>query len=177
MGAMTLEILEMPLRHARRADLPRLDALIAASARGLCAAQYSPEQIESALGSLFALDEHLIDDRTFYLVDGGDGLAACGGWSKRTARAGVITDPRVTPAELRGFFVHPDLARRGLGRRIFMACRNAAEAAGFKQFEASATLTAEPFLTCLGFQRHERAEHVLAGGVTVPMIRMTRRVS
>lgn len=177
MGAMTLEILEMPLRHARRADLPRLDALIAASARGLFPAQYSARQIESALDSFFALDAHLVDDRTFYLVDGPDGAAACGGWSKRTARAGVITDPRVTPAELRGFFVHPDLARRGLGRRIFMACRNAAEAAGFKQFEALATLTAEPFFARLGFQRHERAERVLADGVAFPTVRLTRRVS
>ena len=164
-----LEVLELPLRHAKLADIPRLEALIAASMRELNAGFYSDAQIDGALCHLFAVDAHLIEDRTFYLVDGVDGLAACGGWSKR--------DGRASPAHLRDFFVHPDWARRGLGRRLFMACRNAAEAAGFKQFEVTATLSTERFYARLGFHAHRRIDVALPDGVVFPVVRMTRRVS
>ncbi len=185
---MALEVLELPLRHAKLADVPRLEALVAESMHGLDTGFYSDAQIDAALHELFAVDTQLIEDRTYYLVDSDDGLVACGGWSKRGTlfsgdrKRGVdhrapMLDPRTSPARLRGFFVHPAWARRGLGRRLFITCRNAAEAAGFKQFEVAATAPCEPFYAHLGFQSHERLDLALSDSVVFPVVRMTRRVS
>jgi hypothetical protein len=52
------------LRPATFADLPRLERLIAASARGLAAGDYSAAQIEAALGTAWGVDSELIRDQT-----------------------------------------------------------------------------------------------------------------
>ncbi len=44
------------IRKAVAADIPVLRALIDASVRGLQAADYSPQQIEGALKSVFGVD-------------------------------------------------------------------------------------------------------------------------
>jgi hypothetical protein len=69
-------------------DIPALHALIEASVRGLQADDYTPAQIEGALGTVLGLDTQLIRDQTYFVVDarGANGkstLAGCGGWSKR----------------------------------------------------------------------------------------------
>src|ERR1700678_537943 len=76
------------LRLATAADIPALHALIEASVRGLQAHDYTPAQIEGALGTVLGLDTQLIRDQTYFVVEVKDGsdatvFAACGGWSKR----------------------------------------------------------------------------------------------
>jgi GNAT superfamily N-acetyltransferase len=176
---------ELPLRRALPADIPQLDALIAASVRALSVGYYTTEQIESGVRHLFGVDSQLIADRTYYVIESPTGFAGCGGWSKRGTLYGgdrrksggdPLLDPRTAPARIRAFFVHPAWARRGLGRRLFAACRNAAEAAGFTRLELVATLPGEPMYTRLGFARQERIEITMPDGVALPVVHMTRAV-
>src|SRR5580698_8332511 len=79
---------EFALRLAAEDDMPALHRLIEASVRGLQAGDYTPAQIEGALGTVLGLDTQLIRDRTYFLVeaeniDGTMTLVGCGGWSKR----------------------------------------------------------------------------------------------
>jgi hypothetical protein len=75
-------------RLASLADVPNLGSLIEASIRGLQASDYSPRQIEQAIGTWLGLDTQLIADQTYFAVEvlanpaslpTIGGLAACGG--------------------------------------------------------------------------------------------------
>ncbi|MGZ8398417.1 MAG: hypothetical protein ACXWWN_05205 [Gemmatimonadales bacterium] len=61
------------VRPAARADVPKIEQLIARSARALSDGYYNPPQVESLLRSVFGIDTQLIDDGT-YLVAGRDGV-------------------------------------------------------------------------------------------------------
>jgi GNAT superfamily N-acetyltransferase len=174
------------IRIATPADVPRLQALIDHSARGLSIGYYTPAQIEYAMRYIYGVDSHLIEDGTYFLVTQGDTFAAAGGWSKRRRLFGgdqartapdPYLDPVREPARIRAFFVHPDWARRGLGRRLFEACEKAAGREGFRSFELMATLPGEPLYDALGFTRHERVDVPMADGIALPCVRMTRPIA
>jgi len=71
------------LRAATRADQDALRILIARSARGLGAQDYSPEQIEGALQGAFGVDTQLIDDGTYFVVEFEGRAVGCGGSMRR----------------------------------------------------------------------------------------------
>ena len=173
------------LRPAREADIPSIAALIQLSVRSLQAGDYSPEQMEGALGTVFGVDSQLIADGTYFVVETGSGeLAGCGGWSQRgtlfggdgaAIREDNLLNPRVDAARIRAFFVHPDWARQGVGSLILDACEHAAMAAGFERFELGATLTGERLYRARGYSAVERIDVPLANGALLPVIRMMKR--
>jgi GNAT superfamily N-acetyltransferase len=175
----------MQLRVATSSDIPALRGLIAASARGLSAGFYTAAQIEAALAHVFGVDTQLIADGTYFIIDAPHGPAAAGGWSKRRTLYGgdqmkegsdPLLDPASEPARIRAFFVHPDWARRGLARELYVACASAAWQAGFREFELMATRPGEPFYASLGFSVVEQVIVPLPGGVDVPFARMRRPI-
>src|SRR5215475_9275660 len=119
------------LRHATRDDVPALRSLIAESARALTRNDYTPTQIEAALGSAWGVDSELIGDRTYFVAEVDAEIVACGGWSKRKTlfggdqqpgRQSQVLVPRRDAARIRAFFVRPDWARRGIGRAVLQRC-------------------------------------------------------
>ena len=186
------------------ADVPELRRLIEVSVRELQTADYTPEQMEGALGSVFGVDSQLIVDRTYFVAEAkaanatpvaenaSEGkelkmewtLAGCGGWSKRktlyggdrwTAREDTLLDPARDAAKIRAFFIHPRWARRGLGSRVLEACEAAAREAGFTSFEMGATLTGAKLFATKGYVAVERIEVPLKNGLTLPVIHMAKR--
>ncbi len=151
---------------------------------------YSPAQIEGALGTVFGVDSQLIADGTYLVLeavcDGGKKtIAGCGGWSKRKTLFGSdrgsgreydLLDPLRDNARIRAFFVHPDWARRGIGSKILEACESAAIEAGFKGFELGATITGERLYKARGYAVIDRIEAPLANGASLPVIRMSKSV-
>ena len=171
-------------RLARDADIPALEDLIPLSVRALQAAHYSPAQMNAALGPVFGVDRQLIRDATYFVVEHDGELIGCGGWSKRKAMYGgdrgrtgedAELDPRRDPARVRAFFVHPDFARRGIGRSILVACEAAARRAGFQRAELVATLAGEPLYASAGYEVIERYDAPMPGGLALPVVRMARR--
>ena len=160
------------LRLATEEDIPALHSLIEASVRGLQADDYSPAQIEGALGTVLGLDTQLMRDRTYFAAEVIDHktkaqkrLAGCGGWSKRKTLFGAdagpgrepeLLDPTMDAAKVRAIFVHPDFARRGLGSLILATVEEAARAAGFTRFEMGSTLTGVPLYRLKGYVETER---------------------
>ncbi len=173
------------VRLATPDDIPALRRLIEDSARVLSRGFYTSEQTESAIRHVFGPDSRLIADGTYYVITDAGGLVAAGGWSRRRTLYGgdqmkgaddPLLDPAADAARIRAFFVHPDHARRGLGRRLFETCAAAARLAGFSRLELMATLPGEPLYRALGFQAVERTEAVLPDGVRLPVVRMARSV-
>ena len=179
------------IRIAAEDDMPALHRLIEASVRGLQAGDYTPAQIEGALGTVLGLDTQLIRDRTYFLVeainsDGTMTLAGCGGWSKRktlfgsdgaSVREPELLDPQTDAAKVRAIFVHPDFARRGLGSLILAHVEAAAEAAGFRHFEMGSTLTGVPLYRLKGYVEVERIAVPLRNGDALPVVKMVKAAS
>jgi GNAT superfamily N-acetyltransferase len=175
---------EWELRLAREQDIPALEKLIPLSVRTLQAAHYSPAQMEAALGPVFGVDTQLICDGTYFSVEQENQLVGCGGWSRRKAMFGgdrdrpgedALLDPKHDPARIRAFFVHPDFARRGIGRTILVACETAIQRAGFQSAELVATLAGEPLYASANYIVIERYEVPMAGGLNLPVVRMAKR--
>ena len=171
------------LRAAREADIPALAALIELSVRALLSRHYSAAQLDAALGPVFGVDAQLIRDGTYFAIERADEIIACGGWSKRRAvyggdrhRAGddAELDPAHDAARVRAFFVHPGWERRGLGRALLAASESAIRAAGFTRIELVATLAGEPLYAAHGYTATERSDAPMPGGLTLPVVRMTR---
>lgn len=168
-------------RAATMSDVPALRALIEASMRALSVGYYTAEQVEAALTHALGVDTQLIDDGSYFIIDGPDGPAAAGGWSARRTLYGgdqmkgsedPRLDPATEPARIRAFYVHPRWARRGLARRIYAECARAAWAAGFRRFELIATRPGEPLYAALGLVVVERIAAPLPGGLELPAARM-----
>jgi GNAT superfamily N-acetyltransferase len=171
------------LRRAVLTEVPVLNALIRASAASLSQGYYSSAQIDSLITHVFGVDSQLINDGTYFVIEGQDRLLACGGWSGRRTlfggdQAKQVGDPSLDPgsdaARIRAFFVHPTAARRGLGRALLMHCEAEARAAGFQRAELMATLPGEPLYRAFGYQVLESVMHPLPDGQVVGFVRMGR---
>ena len=90
---------------------------------------YTDRQVESMIRHTIGVDTQLIADGTYYVAvtQTGGRIVGCGGWSKRQTLYGgdqmkeaadPLLDPATDAARIRAFFVHPDHARQGIGRRI-----------------------------------------------------------
>jgi GNAT superfamily N-acetyltransferase len=175
------------IRRALREDVAALRELIDLSVRSLQAGDYSPAQIEGALGTVFGVDTQLIADRTYFVAeaecDDGTRIVGCGGWSKRktlfgsdhgSGREDALLDPHCDNARIRAFFLHPDWARRGIGSKILEACERDAMEAGFNGFELAATVTGERLYKARGYEVLDRIEVPLANGQSLTVIRMSK---
>jgi GNAT superfamily N-acetyltransferase len=171
------------LRVARLEDVPVLTELIAASVRGLQTAEYSTSQIEGAIGTIYGTDRTMIGDGTFFVVEHGSEIVGCGGWSRRRTAFGSDDspvkddsplDPHTDPAKIRGFFVHPSWARRGIGTRILLACEEAARKAGFTRLELVSTLTGVALYRGHGYVETERVTLTLPNGQPYAAVRMQK---
>jgi len=164
--------MDYSLRKATLDDRPAIEELIAVSARGLSREDYSVQQIEAAISSVFGVDTNLILDETYFVADSSGMLIGCGGWSKRktlfggdryASRDSRELNPQSDPAKIRAFFVHPEFARKGIARAILSACEKEAKAAGFHSLELMATLPGLPLYKALGYEGDERVEFEMAG--------------
>jgi GNAT superfamily N-acetyltransferase len=166
-------------------DAEALRHLIELSVRGLQRNDYTPEQIEGALGHALGLDTQLIEDGTYFVaeVDGAPGPVGCGGWGNRATLFGsdhgpnrerALLDPQKHAAKIRAIFVHPDWARRGIGSLILQHCEEAARAAGFRRFEMGSTLTGVPLYKLRGYRECERLNVPLPNGAVVQVVHMIK---
>jgi len=182
------------IRAATPADIPALTVLIQRSARELSRGFYTDRETESAITHVFGVDSSLVADGTYYIVESAGTFAACGGWSRRRTLYGGdqrpdgasdgasvraparLLDPATDAARIRAFFVAPEFARKGVGRRLLTHCSAAAVAAGFTSLELMATLPGVPFYAALGFREVEAVRDMLPDGVALRFVRMVWRL-
>jgi GNAT superfamily N-acetyltransferase len=175
--------MEFALRTAIDVDIPKLERMIQASARRLARGDYTEAQIEAALRSAWGVDTQLIRDETYFVVESNGVLAACGGWSRRKTLFGSdaqaerepeLLDPKNDAARIRAFFVHPDFARRGIGRLLLKRCEAEASREGFNKTELLATLPGVKLYAACGYEVVERTEYPLEDGIMIVFVRMRK---
>ncbi|HWC98521.1 MAG TPA: GNAT family N-acetyltransferase [Candidatus Sulfopaludibacter sp.] len=172
------------IRLATWEDIPALESLIAESVMTL-QTEYTREQRQAALGSVFGVDRQLIGDGSYFAAIADGAIVGCGGWSRRKtpfgsdhspARDDSFLDPASEAARVRAFFIHPAWARRGIGSSLLQACETAAAAAGFTRLELTSTLSGVPLYTARGFSPEVEFAVPLANGDRLPVIRMTKPI-
>ena len=171
------------IRKATLGERDAIEELIAESARSLSRGDYSEEQIEAAIASVFGVDTELILDGTYFVAEAEGRLVGCGGWSRRRTlfggdryaeRDSGELDPAAEPAKIRAFFVHPAWARRGVGRAILDACEREASEHGFRALELMATLPGVRLYAARGYEGGERVEYDAGGGVKIEFVPMRK---
>lgn len=168
----------MALTHrlATSADIPALTGLMDAAIGELQRGFLDEPQIAASRG-LMGLDTQLVADGTYFVVEDGQDIAGCGGWSRRATlyggdhspgRDAALLDPASEAARVRAMYTHPVFARRGVGRLILSLCEAAAKAEGFARVQLAGTLSGEPLYTACGYSVIERIVDE-RGGVPVPL--------
>jgi GNAT superfamily N-acetyltransferase len=174
------------IRKATLADRANIQSLIEFSARTLSQDDYSEEQIEAAIESVFGVDTDLIHDGTYFVAAASRILVGCGGWSKRRNLFGGdryqnrevgLLDPNTEPAKIRAFFVHPAWARKGIGKRILFLCESEARDAGFRSTELMATLPGIRLYQSFGYRKGEPVVKEIGSGIKVPFVPMTKALA
>jgi GNAT superfamily N-acetyltransferase len=177
------------IRQANPSDVGELRILIERSVRGLQHNDYTPAQIEGALGHALGLDTQLIEDGTYFAavpLSKPDLIVGCGGWSYRKTLFGSdhgphrekgLLDPATEPAKIRAIFVHPEWARQGLGTLILKHCEDAAQRAGFHSLEMGSTLTGVPLYSLKGYARRDTVRIPLPNGEVLPIVHMVKTLA
>jgi GNAT superfamily N-acetyltransferase len=165
------------------ADIPALTVVMDAAIGQLQQGFLDPAQIESSR-MIMGLDRQLLVDGTYFIVEAGDRIAGCGGWSRRATlyggdhtpgRDAARLDPMVDAARVRAMYTQPDFARRGVGRLILRLCEDAARAEGFARLELMATLSGRALYSQCGYADIEAVEDA-RGGAAVPLVRMGKLI-
>lgn len=174
------------LRTANLGDTPRLEPLIARSARELGAEHYTAEEIEGALRGTFGVDTQLIRDNTYFVAEHQGDIVGCGGWSYRAALVGGDKlgerdanrlDPRTQPARIRAFFVDPEHARKGIGRMLLKRCELEALKAHFSTLELIASLSSADLYAAFGYVAEEPREFDIGSGLTITLVPMRKHLA
>ena len=178
--------MEPALRVATLADRDAIDALMKASAAALFPSTYDTQQTESMVRYVSDVDEMLLRDGTYFVIEADGEMVACGGWSRRdklyTGSGDAegdarLLDPATEPARVRAMFTHPDWTRRGLGRRILEACEDAAKREGYTMLALGATLPGLPLYLAYGFEPREEFVVTMPDGVGVPCVGMEKPIA
>jgi GNAT superfamily N-acetyltransferase len=174
------------LRIATLADEDAVQALMKESAAALFPRVYDERQSASGVRYVAQVDRMLLEDGTYYALEGGDELVACGGWSRRdrlytgsgdSDGDGRLLDSATEPARVRAMFVRADWTRRGLGRRILEECEAAAKREGFGRLALVATLAGLPLYLAYGFERVEDVAVALPDGIVLEGVAMEKPIA
>jgi GNAT superfamily N-acetyltransferase len=179
-------VAEFSHRIATLDDLDALRAVMRRSIEKLQDAFLSPEQV-AASHKVMGLDTQLVRDGTYFVVESGDRIAGCGGWSWRSTLYGgddsVVSrepealDPAKDAARIRAMYTDPDFARQGVGRLVMRLCEEAAMRAGFRRATMMATMAGVPLYEASGYVPVEPVVTSSIDGIEVPLVRMEKRLS
>jgi GNAT superfamily N-acetyltransferase len=164
--------------------MPVLSALMDRAIGELLQAFLPPDGVKASF-EIMGLDTQLIADGTYFVVEDGDEIAGCGGWSRRATlfggdhsagRDAALLDPTTDAARVRAMYTDPDHTRKGVGRIVLDACEAAARGEGFTRVEMAATMGGVPLYRACGYHDIEPFEAVTSTGYRVPLMRMGKEL-
>ncbi|MGH8194876.1 MAG: GNAT family N-acetyltransferase [Woeseiaceae bacterium] len=169
------------VRLATRADLPQIALTQTLSIRELGKGFYSWLQIESFMEFMPMMEHYLIDDGTYFVAEHDGRIIGCGGWSCRSPSYRVCS-PGGQPAagrsaKVRAMYVHPDAARRGIGRTLLERIEREMTRSGHKEASLEAILPGVPLYRNRGYRETGATRVEFPNGVHLPVICMHKRLA
>ena len=174
--------MNLNFRLANSEDIPSVKGLMEQSIAELLGNYVNEEELEASFESM-GLDDQLILDKTYFLIDFEGVLVGCGGWSNRKTlfggnhtpnRSNDFLDPNHDAAKIRAMYTHPDWARKGIGTFILELAEKEACNAGFKRCELMATLSGIYLYKRRGYKIDEEIFYKSKKGNSVKMYKMTK---
>ena len=174
--------MNLNFRLANSDDIPAVKGLMEQSIAKLLGNYVNEEELEASFESM-GLDDQLILDKTYFLIDFEGVLVGCGGWSNRKTlfggnhtpnRSNDFLDPNHDAAKIRAMYTHPNWARKGIGTFILELAEKEACNAGFKRCELMATLSGIYLYKNRGYKIDEEVFYKSKKGNTVKMYKMTK---
>jgi len=153
------------VRRAVAADSPAIFDVHVGAITRICAADYTPEEIEGWLvnkkpdGYVSAIEAN-----DFFVATAADRVV---GFSEFEAQS----------AEIRAVYVHPDFVRRGLGALLLRTAEDAARARGVTRVHLRSTLNAVAFYQARGYVVEAPGSLQLSNGGALRYVLMHRHVS
>ena len=170
-------------RIAGLGDLQVLHALMARAIGQNQSDFLTPEQV-AVSDQVMGLDTQLVLDGTYFIIESGNRIAGCGGWSFRATLFGgdvsmierepVRLDPDRDAAKIRAMYTDPDFTRRGIGSLILSLGEDAARNAGFKRVELMGTAAGVPLYRSRGYVPSADLQFSRIGDVEIPLLRMEK---
>jgi len=148
------------LRKAAPKDRDAVMRMQERSARTLGRAFYPAESLDSALRHIGTMDPDVIDEGHFYVaVDAENRIVGSGGWSRRIpGYDGGDKDPAAAGScphgtiFVRGVYVDPDWARRGVATAIMTNLEIEVAETGVPELVLTATLSGVPLYRALRYR-------------------------
>lgn len=157
-------------------DRQAILAMHAQALRRLSGGKYTREQIEALIG-YGTLDDVVFGRDRYFVVTFGRSIVASGGWTSRRPRYAdrLGTDDSHDGVPIvRAVYVHPDWARRGLGRMIMGHIERDIAGAGFDSVRLTATLCAVAMYRSLGYGLGAVEQLTLPCGTRLACVAMSR---
>jgi lipoate-protein ligase B len=155
----------MPLtiRRATTEDAPHIRDVHVASIRGVCAKDYSPEQIEAWAGPKRA--EHyakvIAEGQPIFVAEIG---------------GGIVGFAELHGSELQALYVHPDGIGKGAGRALLSVVEEHLVANNEPLLRLNSTITSIGFYESMGCERVGQTIHRLGNNVPIPCIAMRKQL-
>lgn len=170
-----LLVTEMRIRDAKPADSEAIREVHATSITELGREAYTDEQVAAWAQGCESADYTAAieaDEIEFIVAEGDDGVVGFG--SLKLAPPDSYDAP--VDAEVTGVYVHPSVAREGVGSRLYTELEQRARGHGVQHLGLLASRNAVPFYDSHGYERvteqtHEFSSHESTGvtGVVVEM--------
>ncbi|MCH2078804.1 MAG: GNAT family N-acetyltransferase [Rhodobacteraceae bacterium] len=159
--------MEFSIRPATPADTASVDALLQRTYPRLLKADYLPSVLVGAIPAMTRAQPALMSCGTYFLAEATDGaIVGAGGWTRDRRRR--------TKGHVRHVVTDDRTLRLGVGRALMEHSFATAKAAGIKEMECWATLTAVRFYKAVGFREIGPMNVQLQGAIDFPAIRMER---
>ena len=174
---------ELTYRIAELDDLQALHVLMARAIGQNQSAFLTPEQV-AVSDQVMGLDTQLVRDGTYFMIQCGDRIVGCGGWSYRATLFGgddsmierepARLNPATDAAKIRAMYTDPDFTRRGIGSLILTLGEDAARNAGFKRVELMGTAAGVPLYRSRGYVPSAEPQFSRVGDIEIPLLRMEK---
>ena len=159
--------MSLTIRNATLEDFDAIQVLISRSTRELQRGFYEESEIEAALELIRGLDV-LIQSGQYFVAESDGVIAGCGGVS-------LVQNEKMS-AEIRGFFVAPEYARKRVASSVFDYCEKYCSERGVKSLFLASTLSGEPFYSKRGFTEIGRLKEPLSNGQFFELVSMEKKL-
>jgi putative acetyltransferase len=149
--------MDVEVRDAVPADAAAVREVHVAAIEGLGPEAYAREQVEAWAAGCESADYEaaMADDSVEFVVATDERVVAFGSL-QADAPDGYEAD---VDGEVTGVYVHPSVARRGVGSAVYAELERRAEAAGLGALGLLASLNAVPFYEAHGYRRVRERSH------------------
>lgn len=166
--------MDIVVREAAPEDASRIRDVHLASIEGLARKGYDDEQVRAWAHDRDP-DEYPIESTdTYFVVAERDGQIVGFGQMKPDADEYFET---TVDGEITAVYVHPSVARHGVGARIYAELEAAARRNEVTSLGLWASLNAVPFYEAQGYQRRTEHIHEFAEGTEGTVVEMTKLLS